>query len=236
MKRNVYRLGLLTIFVFALHAGAASGQTTPPDSDFQVWTEDQLVFPLIKEDDGKGKPVDKLSLLILGTLRLGQNRLYPVDARVGAGFELRLNNSFTFTPTYIYRRGEDVRNRKDYEHRIRFDLTYTKRFKGFTFRDRNRVEYRIRNSRRDSVRYRNRATISIPVTREGTELFAPYFADEIFYDFREEKISRNEFSVGISRKLNKNVSADFYYLLRSNFTGTIRTVHGVGANFKFRID
>jgi hypothetical protein len=226
-------LFLLSAFSIAVNSGHA--QDTP-DSDFQVWNETTLIVPMIKKKDEKGKSFDRLSFLILGNLRLGQNRLYPVDRRVGMGFDLKLNSSFSFSPTYYYRNGEDVRNRRDTEHRIRFDLTYAKKWKKFAVKDRNRVEYRIRNSRPDSVRYRNKFTFSVPVINNDKEVVTPFAANEFYYDFREKEFTRNEINLGLSKKLTSNISAEAFYLLRQNRSGTIRTIHGIGTTLKIRID
>ena len=204
--------------------------------DFQVWNETTLVFPVLKEKDESGKEVDKLSLLTFGTLRLGQNRLYPVEARVGAGFDLRLNKYLSFSPTYVYRRGEALRNRKEFEHRLRFDLTVGHRWKNFSIRDRSRVEYRVRHSRGDSARYRNKFTFAFPVRHKDKEIFTPFVADEWYYDFTSKEFTTNEFSAGITRKLNSNTSADFYYVRRDFRSGQPRHINGVGINLKIRID
>lgn len=209
---------------------------TLPDSDFQVLHETTVTVPLVKGTDEKGKSIDKLSLVVLGTLRFGQNRMYPIDRRIGVGFDVRLNNNFTFSPSYYYRHGEDLKNVKEIEHRARFDLTYGRKWKSFGIKDRNRVEYRIRNSRKDTVRYRNKFTFSVPVVRDGKEVFAPFVADEVYYDFTVNLFTRNEFTAGITRKLNKSVSAEFFYMLRHNRTRVLRTVNGVGVNLKIRID
>ena len=204
--------------------------------DFQLWNETTLVFPVLKERDENGKAVDKLSLLTFGTLRLGQNRLYPVDARVGAGFDLRINKYLNFSPTYVYRRGEALRNRKEYEHRLRFDVTVGNRWKNFSIRDRSRLEYRVRNSRSDSVRYRNKFTFAFPVKHKDKEIFSPFIADEWYYDITAKEFSTNEFSVGISRKLSANTSADIFYVRRDFKNGQPRYLNGIAVNLKIRID
>jgi len=206
------------------------------DTDFQVWNETTLVFPVVKQKDKDGKESDKLSLLVLGVLRLGQNRLFPVDARLGAGFDLKLNKYWSFAPTYVYRRGEPVRNAKEFEHRLRFDLTVGHKWKNFSLKDRSRVEYRIRNNRSNSVRYRNKFTYAFPVRKEGKEIFSPFVADEVYYDITAKEFSTNEFSAGVSRKLSKNVSADIFYLRRDIKTGAIRHINGIGTSLKIRID
>lgn len=203
-----------------------------PETDFQLWNETTFVKPVLKTKDSKGKDVARLSLLFFGTLRLGQNRAVPVDKRVGTGFELRLNDSFTFTPTYLYRSANPGRNVKEYEHRIRFDLTYQKKWKHVAIKNRDRVEYRVRNARSDSVRFRNKFTFSVPVKRDGSEIFTPFITTEPYYDFSAKNWSAHEFTAGIARKLSKSVSAEFFYVRRDNRTGAPRHINGLGANFK----
>lgn len=225
-----YSILLAALFIFA---GTACSQVP---GDFQVWNETTLVFPVLKTKDEKGKDVDRLSLVTFGTLRLGQNRLYPVDTRVGAGFDLRLNKHFSFSPTYVYRRGEALRNRKEFEHRLRFDLTVGNKWKNFSIKDRSRLEYRVRHSRSDSVRYRNKFTFAFPVRHKGKEIFSPFVADEWYYDLTAKEFSTNEISAGITRKITGNTSADFFYVRRDFNSGQIRYLNGVGVNLKIRID
>jgi hypothetical protein len=214
---------------------SASSQSLP-DSDFQVWNETVLSFPVVKTKDSDGKASDKLSLLVLGVVRLGQNRLYPVDARLGAGFDLKLNKYFSFTPTYVYRRGEPLRDRKEFEHRLRFDLTVGHKWKHFSLKDRSRFEFRIRNSRSDSSRYRNKFTFAFPVKKDDKEIFSPFIAEEFYYDFTAKEFSTNEISAGITRKLSKNTSADIFWARRDFSSGQIRSLNAIGVNLKIRID
>jgi hypothetical protein len=226
---------LITTFFagMALTLGVANTSfSQAPETDFQIWNETTFVKPILKTKDSKGKDVARLSLLFFGTLRLGQNRAFPVDKRVGTGFELRLNDSFTFTPTYLYRSGNPGRNLKEYEHRIRFDLTYQKKWKTAAIKNRDRVEYRSRNSRSDVVRFRNKFTFMVPVKRDGKEIFTPFVATEPYYDFSAKTWSSNEFSAGIARKLTESVSTEFFYVRRDNRSGAPRHINGVGANFK----
>lgn len=203
-----------------------------PETDFQIWNETTFVKPVLKTKDSKVKDVARLSLLFFGTLRLGQNRAFPVDKRVGTGFELRLNDSFTFTPTYLYRSANPGRNVKEYEHRIRFDITYQKKWKHVAIKNRDRVEYRVRNARADSIRFRNKFTFMVPVKKDGNEIFTPFISTEPYYDFSAKNWSSHELWAGVSRKLSKSVTAEFFYVRRDNRTGAPRHINGVGANFK----
>ena len=211
-------------------------QTSQPKSDFQIWNETVVSIPLVKTKDKDGKESEKLSFLVFGVLRFGQNLTRSVDNRIGFGFDIKLNNLITLSPTYLYRGGEPFRSRKEYEHRVRFDLTLEKKWKSFSIKDRNRLEYRIRNSRSNAVRYRNKFTLRIPVYKDGKEIFAPFVADEPFYDFSARAWSANEFSAGISKKFDKNVSAEFFYLLKNNRGNSLKYINAFGVNLKFKID
>ncbi len=219
--------------VFLLHTLSSGQSTTPDPTDFQVWSETTVSVPVVRDDKNDAR----VSFLMLGTIRLGQNRLYPVDRRIGAGFDWRINTYLNFSPTYLYRYGRSRRDRPaDFEHRIRFDLTVQKKFEHFTIKDRNRVEYRAQNSKSDFVRYRNKVSLKVPVKKDGEEIFAPFVANEFFYSTADKAWSSNEFSTGVEVGLPSNTSAEIFYVYRTNDVGSIRTIHGVGANFKITID
>jgi hypothetical protein len=228
------RFLLLFLFVLLIFSTCLA-QNTVPETDFQVWNETIFSLPVLQTKDAKGKSVDRLSLLLVASLRLGQNRLAPVDERIGGGFDLLLNKNFNFAPTYVYVATQPGRGRRDFEHRIRFDLGYARKFEHFSIKDRNRIEYRVRNSHEDSVRYRNKFTFSVPVNHDGKEIFAPFIADEVYYDFTAKHWSRNDFSPGISKKLTDKLSADFFYLWRHNRSGLPADVHAVGVNLKVKL-
>lgn len=218
-----------------LSAGIVTGQSPPPETDFQIWSEATFSLPVVKARDEKGKSFDRLSLLFITSLRLGQNRLAPVDERVGGGFDVVLNKHFNVSPTYLYIAGQPARGRREFEHRLRFEVTYNQKFKHFSIKDRNRVEYRLRHSRSDSVRYRNKFTLSVPVDRDGKELFTPFISTEPYYDFTAEQWSRNDFSPGIAKKFTSKLSGEFFYLWRHNRTGRPADVHALGFNLKVKL-
>lgn len=230
--RRFARVLNFTLFLVA----TCLSQSTTPDSDFQIWNETTLVFPIIKGSDREEKQIDKLSLLVFGVVRLGQNRLRSTDIRLGTGFDYRINRFLSFSPTYLYGRGEVDRRIRAYEHRIRFDLTVGNKWKRFSIKNRNRVEYRFRNSRSDSVRYRNRLTFTYPFKHKGIEVFSPYVHDEVYYDFTAKRFTTNEFAAGVSRKLTKDVTADLFYVRRDFRNLQVRYWNGIGVNLKVRID
>ena len=211
-------------------------QTTPPEDDVQFWSETTVSTPVYKTKNSRGESVEKIGFFFNGNLRVGRNVSRPVDERVGFGFDFFINKYLTFTPSYLYRAAQPYKGREEYEHRTRFDLTTGKKWSKFSLRDRNRIEYRIRNSRPDSVRYRNKLQLTVPVKKDKKEIFAPFVATEPFYDFREKHWTRNEFSIGIGKKFTDNFSTDFFYLLQKNRGNALKTVNAFGVNFKIKID
>ncbi len=225
----------ITLLLVVISAGIAGGQELPPDTDFQVWHETTFVLPIVKAKDDKGKSFDRLSLLMIASLRLGQNRLAPVDERIGGGFDLVLNKNFNFSPTYLYIAAQPARGRKEFEHRLRFELTYNYKFKHFSIKDRNRVEHRMVNSRINTTRYRNRISLHVPVKRDGKELFVPFVSTEPYYNFTIKQWVRNDFAAGITKKFNDRLSADFFGGWRYNRAGLPKDVLILGANLKVKL-
>jgi hypothetical protein len=230
MRSSIILTSLL-VLIFGVRAAA---QTLPPETDFQIWSEATFSLPVVRAKDEKGKTFDRLSLLLITSLRLGQNRLAPVDERIGGGFDLVLNKHFSVSPTYLYIAGQPSRELSNYEHRLRFDGTYSHKLKHFAIKDRNRIEYRQRQ-RISTYRYRNKFTLSVPVKSGGKELFTPFISDEPYYDFTVKTWVRNDFSPGIQKTFNDKLSAEFFYLWRANRFGRPRDVHAFGVNLKVKL-
>lgn len=226
------RLRLLLLFVLAA-AIRTPAQTSPPERDFQIWTDTYLTIPVIMKQDGK---TGKLSLVLTGTFRIGRNVSGPVDERIAVGLEFRANRFVTFTPSYLYRAGQPYAGRREFESRLRFDVGLEKKFGSFTIKDRNRIEHRFRNFRPDSTRYRNKFQLAVPVRRSGKEKFEWFVADEPYIEFQSRSWTRNEFSAGIIKKYSGNFSAEYFYMLQNNRGASFKYVHAVGITLKFKID
>ena len=228
---------LLTAALSAIMIGSvlsASAQTGPaPARDMQSWNDIQLRLPLVKEEK-TGKP--KTSLMFYGTFRLGRNIGSFVDERAGLGVEFKLNKMFTVTPAILFREAQPWPGRKESERRLRVDVGIEKPFSRVVIRDRNRLEYRMRSGTANSARYRNRFQINVPVNKDGKELFTPFIADEVFYDFREERFTRNEFTMGVGRKISPRASVDLYYAYQRNRTRSFKVVNVFGLNWRFDVE
>jgi len=227
---------IVAAVVIFYSATSSSAQLPPDENDFQVWTETTLVVPVVKRTDENNKTSTKLSVFVNGVVRLGQNRLAFVDERIGAGFNWHVRTGLTYSSSYLYRAAEPVRGRRDFEHVIRFDLSAEKKWKNFSLKDRNRVEYRIRSSKEDSARYRNKLTAKFPVRREGKEIFSPFVATEPFIEFSDGSFSSNEFSAGISKKFFNGLSADLFYINKYNRTVTPKYINGIGLSLTVTLE
>lgn len=230
------KLFLFLFAIFSCLSPALSQTAATDDTDYQFWNETQLIFPLVKTKDDAGRTTEKLSIFFNGNLRIGGNVRRFVDERIGFGFDYQHNKYISFTPSYIYIAQQPAPGVKQYESRLRFAVNLGNSWRKFSIGDRNLVEYRFRHNISDSVRYRNRFRFLYPIKKDKKELFVPFAANEIFYDFQAKTFSRNEFSVGLSRKLNSNVAADFFYLLRTNRSGSLKQVNVFGVNLKIKID
>ncbi|CAN5705959.1 hypothetical protein BH18ACI1_BH18ACI1_08330 [soil metagenome] len=222
-------------FAVFLFSAAAFSQTTPIKSDFQIWNDTSITFPLIKSKDKSGKEFDRLTFSVNGTLRFGRNVSRPVDERIGFGFNYRLNKYISFVPDALYRGNQPFQGRKDFESRFRFAVNLENKWKKFSLVDRNQIEYRLRNSRKDSIRYKNRLRLNVPLVKNKKELFTPFVSDEPYYDFQAHSWNRNEFFAGIGKRFNKNFSADIFYLFVKD-TSFPKTVNGIGVNLKFKVN
>ncbi len=227
---------LITIFLIFGAFSAAFGQE-PDEGDIQFWNETKVYFASIDRTDKNGEKKKFISPHFMGTIRIGQDLRHFVNERVGFGVDIALNDYFKFTPSYYYVAEQKIKNAKEIEHRLRFDLTASKKWSKVGLSNRNRIEYRRRNSKSDSARFRNKTKLDIPIrNEEGKERFTPFIANEPFYDFSKKEWARNEFSAGIGKKLNDSVSAEFFYLLQLNTGNVHKRVNAFGVNFKIVLD
>lgn len=232
MKMKLFLI--LTCMLFgAFHA---HGQE-PNEGDIQVWNETKVYFLSYKKTDKKGKEQKIISPFLMGTIRVGQDVRHFVNERIGFGFDVRLNKYLKFTPSYYYVAEQKTKNKKAFEHRLRFGVTATKKWSKVELSTRGRVEHRIKNSTDDGTRFRNKTKVAFPIRHnDGEELVTPFVANEPFYDFNKKEWNRNEFSTGISKKLNSKLSGEFFYLLQSNKGNTLKRVNVFGVNLKVNLD
>lgn len=197
----------LILLVFCSFAQA---QNLPEDK--QIWTSTQFVVGLKKGKDKKGKEIDKVALLVDLIGRFGDDVSRPVDQRVAASLEYRFSNFFRLTSGYLYQKAAPLRTGKNYESRFIIAGTFDRKAGEVNLRSRIMLERKFRNSRADTTNYKFLLQAGIPVKYKKKEIFAPYVANEAYYDTLSKTWSRNEFKVGLTRKLTNRLTGDIYYI------------------------
>lgn len=118
-------------------------------------------------------------------------------------FDLSLNFKHVLT---------ESKNKWRREERPHINGTFKFNICKFSFIDRNRFEYKIREAGTDFWKYRNLLTIKFPCKFTSLEI-QPYIADELHVD---EVVSENRSYAGFTFKITKELGADIYYMQKRN--------------------
>jgi Protein of unknown function (DUF2490). len=215
---------VLSILILAgLCAAFARAQETPEAEDNQFWNDLQMTVPMTKEAD----------FFIQMTARFDKNAARYNEGRFGIGFVLKPTKTFSVSPFYlnIQARGSNGKFRR--EHRLNLRATYRLPVRGFALAHRSGFEYRIRQPR-NSWRYRPSLTFE-----KGIEKIIPgaqfFVTEEIFYDSQLKKFSRNRFTAGINKSLNKNLSLDVYYMRQNDGFSRPGDLNVIGTSWKVKL-
>jgi hypothetical protein len=199
------KLKFLTALIILLWGIISVKPQIPPlveQDDFQSWNDLQLTVPM-------SKTFDFVTQL---TMRFGKNISHLNDGRFQIGFAYKPNKSWTLQPFYWYINARNSRGQFRVEHRLNLRVGYKFPIKSFGLSHRSTFEYRIRNTG-NSWRYRPSLTFEKDLPKKLKAKF--YLTEEVFYDSTLDKFSRNRFTIGINKTLNKNLSVDLY-LMRQN--------------------
>ena len=109
---------------------------------------------------------------------------------------------------------EEKKNDWQYENRPHLNLTVKTDWKGFNLSNRGRMEFRIRQRVEDKPRYRNKATIKMPVKWSKIKI-QPYVGDEFFLDFESTEMTRNRVYLGFEGRPSEDLKIELYYMLES---------------------
>lgn len=202
----------------------ASAQAILDRTDNQIWNDVQLAIPVTKQFD----------FHLLGALRIGRDMTHPVDERVGAGFNVRLGNHVTVSPHYLHIGMQPFARRRLWENRLVLPVQVQFKVGKFTFRDRNQIDHRIRNSGIKTTRYRNRLLIEHPIGPADLGLSFS-IGDEVFYDWAVDRWVRNRFAVGVTKVFNKHFSQDFFYLRQNDGVSVPGDLNVIGTALRFRL-
>jgi hypothetical protein len=201
-----------------------SAQSNLDQTDNQFWSDFQLAVPVTRQVDFN----------VIGGLRLGRDVSHPVDERVGAGFSVRFGPHVTVSPHYLHIGMQPFAGRRIWENRLVLPVVLQFKFDKFTLRDRNQIDWRLRNSGIKSTRYRNRLQLEHPIG--GDKLGLSWFiTDEVFYDWTVDRWVRNRFGVGAIKVFNKHYTQDFYYMRQNDGVSVPGDLNIVGTTLRFRL-
>ncbi len=193
------------------------------DEDIQSWNELQITVPVAK----------KVDLTISTTARIGNNVSQFRDGRFGIGMIFKPTKSFALAPSYIAIVARNNAGRFHDEHRLSFKGIYKFPVKGFGLSHKSTYEFRIRTSG-NLWQYRPSLTFEKPLPKKLLDKSKLFVTNEFFYMSATKKFSRNRFSVGVSRVIDKRLTLDVYYLRQNdgyahpgdlNVLGTTWKVH-----------
>ena len=104
------------------------------------------------------------------------------------------------------------------EQRPQIDLTGKWTIHGWEVIERNRLEYRDKFEKENTIRYRNQLKLKFPISWTQWKI-RPYIAEEPFFESEGAGFNSNRASVGLEVKLAEHVKTDLYFLWRTTDSG-----------------
>ena len=97
------------------------------------------------------------------------------------------------------------------EDRPMLDAALKTKVRGFGVVDRSRFEFRFPEDQESVVRYRNRLTVTSPVTFTPLQI-EPYVAEEVFINFDEQGFNQQRLYGGVFIPLHEKVRLELFYI------------------------
>ncbi len=98
-----------------------------------------------------------------------------------------------------------------WESRPRIYVTLQCKYKGFSFDNRNLLEFRFKQNTEDTTRYRNMVTVTAPWKWTRFE-FQPYIANEVFFETNRNGLVEDRLYNGVKYHLWRNLYGSCFYL------------------------
>ncbi|HZH35039.1 MAG TPA: DUF2490 domain-containing protein [Pyrinomonadaceae bacterium] len=212
--KNTFLPCLILILCFA------SAKAQAPTDDTQSWNDITFAAPLNKTTD----------FVVSASFRFGQDISTLVDRRIGVGFTYRAGKYLTLYPFYQNIDTKNFAGRSAGENRLNFAATVRYPAKKFTLSNRSLFERRLRFPS-NSTRYRNRLQLDYPTKFHKIKFFV---ADEVFYDWSVKEWTRNRFSIGGGRDINKSLTFEVYYMRQNDGRGRPGDLHVIGTGIRLR--
>lgn len=104
------------------------------------------------------------------------------------------------------------------EDRPMLDIAAKTKVHGFGVADRSRFEFRFPEGQDFVTRYRNKLTITSPVTFTPLEI-EPYVAEEVFINFDEQLFNQQRLYGGVFIPLHEKVRLELFYIWKLDKSG-----------------
>lgn len=213
----------LLLLYLAIAASFANAQTNQDNDDNQSWNDVQITVPI----------TEKFDFFLLGTWRFGKDVSRLNDRRIAVGYVYKPTKSLSISPFYWNIVARNASGKFRQENRLNLRITYRFPFKKFGLSHRSGFEYRIRQPQ-NSWRYRPSLTFE-----KGIEKIIPkskfFVTEEVFYDSILNKFSRNRFSIGITKTINKKLSLDLYYMRQNDGYTHPGDLNVIGTSWKIKL-
>ncbi len=223
MKQSLLTIGLAAVLI--LFRSVTVAQTAPPadTDDLQSWDDIQFTVSLNK----------RFALYTAGTLHLDRNISRVNEGRFGVGITYKATSRLAVTPavTFIRYRNSAGKFRTEYRYWLRG--VYKFPVKRFGLSHRSMIEYRVRPGV-NIFRFRPSITIEKALPKSIDAGLTIYATEEPLYDSVSRRFSKNRFTVGFNKVLNKHSSVDIYYLRQGDNFSNPGTIDIIGTTLKFR--
>ena len=221
LKTNL--LWVVSVIIFS--NTVANTQTAQDDEDVQSWNEVQLTVPM----------TPKFDFFLMTTVRIGKNLSRLNEGRIGLGYVWKPNKAFSVSPHWIYIQARNTSGRFRVEHRLHLRASYKFPIKSFGLSHRSLFEYRIRQGSQNSWRYRPSLTFEKDIPKKIIPEAKFFVTEEPFYVSTTKKFSRNRFTVGINKTVNKKLSVDLYYMRQNDGFSRPGDLNVIGTTWKIKL-
>lgn len=198
MKRILILGFFLFVFLFSYPVYAFE------NGDFQYWNEEKI----------EAQFAEKYKIKFEEELRFGDNggTLYYNHADIGLDY--LVNNNIIFGVNYrqILKK---IKTHWRPAYRPYLNGTLKLDLCGFILRDRNRFEFTLDHNADTLWTYRNKISLDFPLKWTRFNI-APYAAEELFYNFEKNQLTRNRVYMGLKMDFLKNLKGEIYYMVQSS--------------------
>ncbi len=194
------------------------------DGDWQYWNYETIEI----------KVADRLKLRLDQELRFADNmgKLYYEHTEPAVVYELQKWLSLDLGYRSVLDNGS---GKWVYESMPFGILTPKWSWNGFDIWDKNRLEYRIFEDKRDMWRYRQLIGVKLPCILPIFNV-RPFVSNEFLITMTEQGYNENRLSGGVALELLKNLKGEIYYMWRADKKAscwTDRNILGTKLKFSF---